>query len=76
MTAKDLLIDLVEYVEQVHRLSERVVTRLQDYRDLVLHETDLKGREGVQRTSLRVAKRSGSRSTGYAERSHRSRRQR
>jgi hypothetical protein len=48
MTAKDLLIDLVEYVEQVHRLSERVVTRLQDYRDLVLHETDLKGREGVQ----------------------------
>jgi hypothetical protein len=48
MAAKDLLIDLVNYVEQVHRLSERVVTRLQDYRDLVLHETDLKAREGVQ----------------------------
>lgn len=48
MAAKDLLMDLVDYVEQVHRLSERVVTRLQDYRDLVLHEIDLKGREGVQ----------------------------
>lgn len=48
MAAKDLLLDLVSYVEQIHRLSERVVTRLQDYRDLVLHETDLKAREGVQ----------------------------
>jgi AAA domain len=48
MTAKDRLIDLVNYVEQVHRLSERVVTRLQDYRDLLLHETDLKAREGIQ----------------------------
>ena len=48
MSARKRLVDLISYVEEMHRLSERVVTRLQDYRDLVLHETDLKAREGIQ----------------------------
>ena len=42
------MLDLVEYVEHMARLSEKAVFALGEYRQLIYHEADLKGRVGVR----------------------------
>ena len=45
---QERLLDLVKYVEHMARLSEKAVFALGEYRQLIYHEADLKGRVGVR----------------------------